>query len=269
MTARTKRRGPRILLLDIETSPILAHVWKLFDNNVALNQIVRDTCVISWAAKWLGERKVFQQDQRDAKSLENDKALLKPLWRLLDEADIIVTQNGKQFDIKRLNARFVLHGYKPPSPVKHVDTLEIAKRKFGFTSNKLEYMTNLLNRKYKKLKHEKFSGFELWSECLKGNRAAWREMAKYNRYDVLALEELYLKLRPWDDKHPNPNAYHDGEAHVCRCGSENVERRGYHRTTKGKYQRYQCLDCGAWSHGGPNLFDKEKRASLRSATPAA
>jgi hypothetical protein len=83
--------GPRVLLFDIETAPILGYVWRLWDQNVALNQIASDWYVLAWAAKWRGEKEVHYMDQRFAPDMENDKAILKGIWKLLDEADIVVT----------------------------------------------------------------------------------------------------------------------------------------------------------------------------------
>lgn len=255
---------PKILLVDIETAPILAYVWGLWNNDVSLNQIKSDWHLLSWSAKWLHDPadKIMYKDQRHAKNIQDDKKLLKQIWQLLDEADIVISQNGKEFDIKKLNARFILNGFKPPSSFKHVDTREIARKRFGFTSNKLEYMSNALNNKYKKLKHTKFQGFELWTECLAGNKKAWNEMKKYNKYDVLALEELYLKLQPWDNS-INLNLYYDSDAVLCSCGSTNLKKWGFTFTTSGKFQRYKCGDCGADSRDKVNLLSKEKRKSLK------
>ena len=116
------------------------------------------------------------RDQRNAKDILDDKAILKPLWKLLDEADIVITQNGKNFDSPKLNARFIMHGWAPPSPYKHLDTYQIVRQAAKFTSNKLEYLTEKLCTKYKKLEHAKYPGMVLWTECLAGNRAAWNEM---------------------------------------------------------------------------------------------
>lgn len=254
--------GPKVLLFDIETAPILGYVWSLWENNVALNQIHTDWYILSWAAKWLGSKEVMYQDQRRAPNKEDDKALLTPLWKLLNEADIVVTQNGKQFDSKKLNARFIINGFSPPSPYKHIDTKILAKRHFGFTSNRLEYMTEKLCTKYKKLKHEKFAGFELWRECLAGNPAAWAEMEKYNRHDVLSLEELYQKLQPWDSQ-VNFNLYRKDTNQKCNCGSSDLQRRGYSYTGAGKWQRFECQNCGAWSRGAENLLSKKQREKLR------
>lgn len=259
----SKKTGPKILVFDIETSPILGYVWGLWDQNVALNQIHSDWHVLSWSAKWLGDppSKTMYADSRNNKNLEDDSKLLKGIWALLDEADVVITQNGISFDQKKLNARFVLNGMKPPSSFKHIDTLRLAKKHFAFTSNKLEYMTDKLNKKYKKLKHAKFAGFSLWKECLAGNQDAWKEMEKYNRYDVLALEELYNTLIAWE-KNVNFDVYRDDEDHVCTCGSTSFKRNGYAYTATGKFQRYACLSCGKEHRSKENLLTKEKKKSL-------
>ncbi len=245
--------------MDIETAPIEAYVWGLFDQNIGLNQIINDWTVLSWSAKWLDDsaNKIMYADQRKAKNIKNDKAILQQMWNLLDEADIVITQNGVRFDSKKLNARFVQHKMKPPSPYKHIDTFQIAKRVFGFTSNKLEYMTDKLCINYKKLTEDrKFPGFALWRECLKGNIKAWKEMERYNKYDVLSLEELYHILQPWH-KTINFSAYTDSEIPTCNCGSTKFQKRGYEVTATGKFQRYQCQSCGKWHRGKENLTPKD------------
>lgn len=254
--------GPKVLIYDIETAPIIASVWGLWDQNVSLSQIKTDWHLLSWAAKWLGEPEVMYQDQRKLKNKENDKKLLSGIWKLLDEADIVVTQNGKNFDEKKLNARFILQGFKPPSPVKHIDTCEISKRKFGFTSNKLEYTAGKLSQEHKKLKTKEFQGFELWTECLKGNQRAWREMERYNKADVLATEAVYRELAPWTNT-VNFNLYRTDLKNLCSCGSSKLMRNGYQLTPTGKYQRYRCTKCGAYSRGRFNLLPKDKKASLQ------
>lgn len=265
----SSKSGPRVLTLDIETAPILGYVWSLWDQNVALNQIESDWYVLAWAAKWLGDApgKVMYADQRSARDIEDDKKILQKIWKLLDEADIVITQNGKKFDEKKLNARFILNGMKPPSPYQHIDTCQIAKARFGFTSNKLEYLTSKLNTKYRKLDHAKFAGFKLWRECLAGNPEAWREMEKYNRHDVLSTEELYLNLQPWASaaNQINYNLYTDDITDICSCGkSGEWDRNGYRVTRSGKFQRYKCKNCGTHAQGKTNLFSKDKRKSLRS-----
>ena len=259
--------GPKVLIFDIETAPLLGYVWGLWDNNVALNQIHTDWYVLSWSAKWLGssEKEIMYMDQRSASNIEDDSRILKAIWKLLDEADVVITQNGKNFDVKKLNARFILNGFQPPSSFKHIDTFLIAKKHFGFTSTKLEYMSGELCTKYKKLKDRKYAGFKLWKECLDGNLDAWKEMEKYNKYDVLSLEELYNKLIPWDNS-VNFNVYHDRDEYVCKCGSTDFIKKGFYYTDVAKYQRHRCEKCGHEIRENINLFSKEKRVSLKRKT---
>lgn len=256
---------PKILLLDIETSPIEAYVWGLWENNVAINQIKKDWFVLSWAAKWLGNKEIIQMDQRDSKDVSNDKTLLTGIWHLLSKANIVVTQNGKKFDIPKLNARFIIHGLKPPSSFQHIDTRRLAKKHFGFTSNSLEYMAEALDLKHKKLKHKKFPGQELWTECLNGNQTAWKEMAKYNKYDVLTLEDLYKTLIPWDNT-INFNVYYGDTGAVCTCGSKSFSFNGYSYTKTGKFQRYECKACGSELKARQNLIPKATLKTLKIGT---
>lgn len=261
-TPKNEDYKPKILVFDIETAPILAYVWGLFDQNIGLSQIKSEWHILSWAAKWIGLKEVFYHDQREAKLIEDDTEMLKVIWSLLDEADIVLTQNGIKFDEKKLNARFVKIGLPPPSTFRHIDTLRIAKKYFAFTSNKLEWMTNNFNKKYKKLNHSKFPGFALWSECLKGNVKAWDEMKKYNIHDILALEELYLNtLRAWD-KSINFNVFSESFNNRCQCGSCEFEDKGYKFSNTGKFQRVVCKSCGKEHVHKENLLSKEKRKSL-------
>jgi hypothetical protein len=259
----TSETGPKILIFDIETSPMELYGYGLFDQNFGLSQIKEDWYVLSWAAKWFGspEDQVMYADTRSEEQLSNDYGIISQIWQLLDEADIVVTQNGIRFDVKKLNAKFIQHGFPPPSPYRHIDTFRIGKRHFGFTSHKLEYMTNLLCKKYKKLTHSKFAGFELWKECLKRNPEAWTEMEKYNRYDVLSLEELWTILRPFD-KTINFNVYFDSISPICFCGSKDIPWSGYDFTNSAKRDRYTCGTCGQHFFGKQNLLSKEKRQNL-------
>lgn len=245
-----------ILLYDIEISPVLGHVWALWDQNVGLNQINKDWHLLSWSAKWFGEKEIMYADQRKKKDIENDKAILKELWKLLDKADIVITQNGIKFDTKKVNARFIYHGMQPPSSYRQIDTYRIAKKYFGFTSNKLEYLAKHLKVNHKKLTVRKFDGFELWKQCLAGNQAAWREMEKYNKRDVIVLEEVYKRLIPWDNS-INFSIYFNGPD-VCSCGSRDWKKNGWKYTNLGKYQRYKCLKCGSEKRSGTNEIKNTK-----------
>jgi hypothetical protein len=227
----------KILALDIETSPNLAYVWSLWEQNVSLDALVDSGDVLCFAAKWLGEKRMYFYSSR------YDKAdMVCAAHALLDEADVVMHYNGKRFDIPHLNRLFVEDGLHPPSPYAQIDLLEVVRKRFKFPSNKLAYVAPALGLKGK-VKH---SGFSLWTRCLAGEDAAWKEMERYNRRDVLLLEELYGVLQPWVPNHPTHTLY-DG-VHGCPvCGKDTLQRRGLLRTKASVYCRWSCTNCGAWS----------------------
>jgi DNA polymerase elongation subunit (family B)/ribosomal protein L37AE/L43A len=255
---------PRTLVIDIETAPIEAYVWGLFDNNVALNQIKTEWSILSYAAKWLDEKQVHYDDTsgRGARKVRDDKKLMRGLWELLDEADIVVGQNHKKFDLKKIHARMVEHGYKPYSPIRVVDTTIEARRYFGFTSKKLEWMSKHLTD-CPKDSHKEFPGFELWTECLVDNPRAWREMKKYNIRDVEATEKVYRRLLPWIATHPNAAVHiQDKEPRCPKCSSKDLQRRGFALTQQGSYPRWQCNECGGWARGKTTTLHHSVRKNL-------
>lgn len=257
-----KIKGPKVLFLDIETSPMEVYTWGIFQQFIPPDRIKKDWNIIAWAAKWRDSDKIMYSDQRNAKNFSKDKKLLRGMWKLMNEADIIITQNGVRFDEKKLNARFLINDFDPPSSYSHIDTARTAKHKFGFTSNSLAYLTKTLNTKHKKLEHKKYPGNKLWDECLAGNLDAWRDMEKYNKHDVLALQDVFEIFKSWDNKSPNFNIYHDSNENVCVCGSTKFKKNGFKYKSLSKYQRYQCKKCKKEFRSGVNLLSTEKRSSM-------
>lgn len=260
---------PIITGLDIETSPIIAYTWGTFKQFIGLNQIIKDWSILSFCAIDLEDletpRKYRYMDVSKQKDFYDDTAIMQALWEELDRADIIIVQNGKKFDLRKINARFLALGMLPPSPYKVVDTMLEARKIAALTSNKLEWLTQVLHPEQKKDKHNEFPGFELWSECLKGNKRAWAAMRKYNPQDVVGMLFVYLKLRPFIEGHPNVAAYDADEEMVCpKCGSDDIVQRGFAYTQTGKYQRIKCKGCGGWSRTRYTENTIEKRRSLLS-----
>lgn len=179
----------KILLLDIETTPLQVYTWGLWDQNIGINQIIKSTEMMCFGAKWLGQKSVtFKSVHHDGK-----KAMLEELHKLMDEADVLVGWNSASFDHKHINREFLENGMVPPSPVKDLDLMTVVKANFQFPSNKLDYVAQKLGVG-SKVKH---SGFELWIKCMDGDDKAWREMKKYQIQDVQLLDSLYDILLPW------------------------------------------------------------------------
>ncbi len=247
----------RILIFDLETAPNEAAVWGMWKQNISVDMIQTDWYIMSYAAKWLGEEKIFYNDVRKSKGY--DYKLLVDLHKLLDEADAVIAHNAIKFDVKKVNARFITEGFAPPSPYKVIDTLQEAKKNFAFTSNKLSYLTDRLCTE-KKMSHAKFPGYSLWKACDEGKKEAWEEMKAYNIQDIVSLEELYLKMRPWMKSHPVVTLQTETDTHLCpKCGSHHVQKRGKSVTTSGIFQRYQCQDCGGWSRGRYSENDRQHK----------
>lgn len=265
-------KKPKILVIDIETAPILASVWGLFDQNVGLPMIERDWFILSYSAKWLGDDRIMYHDLRGKDLLSDnvdDSQLLRQVHYLLNESDAVIAHNGDRFDIKKLKTRFILNGMPPVKKFLTIDTLKVARREFAFTSNTLQYLSNVLvdDPELRKKKSQKFSGFELWKECLKDNIEAWEEMKLYNQNDILSLEQVYYKMRPWMMNHPNVALMGNElpDVPTCRkCGSTEVIKRGVRLTPNYYRQEWQCKDCGGYMSTPLQLPDsKEERKEIQ------
>jgi hypothetical protein len=254
----------KVLCLDIENFPCLVYSWGLNDQFIPLDFLVRDWTICAWAAKWADSDEVFYMDNRHKRDIYDDKALIKGLIKLINEADIIIGQNVRSFDMRKIAARAEFHGLPPFKPAKITDILTEEKHVFALTSHKLAYKTER-NKKYRKLKHEKYPGFDLWKACMAKKADGWREMEVYCKHDVLSTEERYNAVKGWIRiQHQGPA---DG-VDRCKCGSARLIKRGYAYTEAGKYQIYLCQDCGRWPRSAHNELNKGQRAGkLRQTIP--
>lgn len=250
---------PKILFLDIETSPILAYVWKAWKTNVYPHQLQTDWFILSWAAKWLGDSEAFGEVLTSEEAVdEDDYRIIQKLWRVLEEADIVITHNGDKFDIKKINTRFILHGLGPVSNYKSIDTLKVVRKHFAFTYNSLNEVAKLFS-----INGKLDTNFELWRKCLLGNNIALTSMLKYNLQDVLILEEVYYRLRPWINNHPNLGLYMVDTEHRCtNCHSPFIEQIGVVTSGVGKFYSYRCNSCGAISKSRKSILTRKQNKNL-------
>jgi DNA polymerase elongation subunit (family B) len=227
----------RILMLDIERSPNIAYVWGLFKENIPLARIIDTSNLLCYAAKWYGEDKIYY----DSIYKTSTKKLLVGLHKLIDTADAVVHYNGTEFDMPVINTAFVQYGITPPAPYKNIDLLQVVRKQFKFTSNKMDFVSDYLGTGRKKE-----TTFDLWIGCMNNDQKSWEIMEDYNIEDVLILERLYVKLLPWIKGHPNHGLYSTDGLICPTCGSKNFQKRGFAFTTTGRYQKYCCTDCGSW-----------------------
>jgi hypothetical protein len=253
------RSDINIYSFDIETAPIKSYHWGLWQQNIGLNQIVEDWFVLMFSYKKLGEavKNVSLRDFEGYKSGRDcEEQVVEACWEILDDADIIIGFNGRRFDCKKMNAKFLEYGLPTPSPYKIVDPMEIAKSNFALTSNKLDYIMGLVLNDHKL----DTGGFGLWVGCIEGNKESWDTMREYCDKDVTGLEEVYLKLRAWDKRAPNMSLHvDDGKEHCVVCGSTSLtkEEKKAH-TSVSSFEVLRCGDCGHLNRRRKNTRTKEQ-----------
>lgn len=255
---RIPRNLPKILVLDIETAPLESFTWGQWKQNVYDDQIISNWFMLTWSAKWLFSDIVYSNGLTSKEALnEDDRRIVGSIRDMLAEADVVIAHNGKAFDIPKINTRMVLHGYKPVKPYQQIDTLLIARKEFGFTSNKLDTLGKMFG-----VGEKVHTSFELWKGCKQGNVMALEKMEAYNRQDVLLLEEVYLRMRPFIHSHPNVALFMEEGKFVCpSCGNDNLTKAGNYYTATSRFSSYQC-ECGAISRERTNNYDKDKRKHL-------
>ena len=251
-------KPPRVVGLDIETAPIQAYIWRLGKQVVTLDQVIQHSSILSFSYMVRGEDKVHFYSTFGQADPYDDKWLLQKLWHILDEASVVVAHNGARFDMPIIRYRMYHHGMPPPSPWKLLDTLLMSRSVGMADSHKLAYLTKRLAEQ--KSSHGKFPGLALWKEFLKGNKGARDEMQDYNDQDVRSMMALFEAMLPWSRNVSNLVNIQSGidKGPQCpRCGSHDVQARGYTQTAAARYKRYRCNSCGGWSQN--RLMVKEDR----------
>ena len=254
-----------VVTLDIETAPSFGAFFELYkEGNICWTE--RQWFIMSMCWKYLGQTKMYSAAIWDfkewgksfcskCKRIENtdeaEKKLMSKLWDVLDKAQLIIGHNSDQFDIKKLNAKFIKYGFEPPSYYQTVDTKKLQKKVAKTDSNKL----NDLGEFYglgTKMETEK----DLHKKCLRNDRRAQKQMVEYNKVDVILDEKVYLKLRGWDKNSPNMNVILGGVFNCPACGSNQAQKHGFRYTKTAVYQSFRCLNCGKHSQGDKVSKDK-------------
>jgi hypothetical protein len=258
---------PAIWVYDIETSPIMAALWSMWQKHTDVNATMRDWRILTWAGKWFGDDEIISDsaftdtDFNGFMTDINDQRIVASLMDKFDQADAVVAHNGNKFDQKKVQARAIIHGMRPPTPYKQIDTMLIAKGNGAFLSNRLDYLAKQLCG-YGKLPT---GGMSLWLGCLSGDEESWDTMLKYNIGDVDVLENVWVALAPWDKRTPSFVTHSSVEVHTCTnlaCGSTNVvENGGTVKTGISEFIGYTCEDCGHHMRGRKNIRSKTQMAT--------
>lgn len=234
----------RVLFWDIETAPLLSHLWSLWGSFTPAVMVERESFMISWAAKWEDEDKVMSGVLTPEEALaQDDTRIVTELAELLREADRTVAHNGDRFDLPKTNNTLLLKGLDPLPPRQTIDTLTLARKSFRLASNKLDYLASVLG-----FGHKIQTDFDLWRRCYQGDPDALTEMLTYNRHDVVLLQQVYEELAPHARGLPRLVDGDGRRGKFCpTCGSAEVERDGWYRTNASTFPRYRCTECKRYS----------------------
>jgi DNA polymerase elongation subunit (family B) len=237
----------RLLTIDIETRPIEAYAWALWDQNIGINQIKDPGALLCFAAKWHGESGVTFFSEWE----HGRKKMAVALHRLFDEADGVIGWNSDKFDIRWIYAQFLEFGMAKPSPFAKIDLMKSVKRQTYLPSFKLDYVAQWLGLGRK----VQTGGFDLWRDVLDGCTKARAKMRRYNIQDVRLTEKIFDRLnsRGWVMGMPNASIAGGMCCSNPVCGSERLQARGFQVTKTRRYQRFQCLECGTWSQSVRSL----------------
>lgn len=229
----------RILTLDVETAPVQAWVWRLRDENIGINQVIKPDGLLTYAAKFHGEPKVHF----GCAWVDGARSMARQLHALLDEAEAVAGWNSDKFDLRWINRQFVEHGLGQPSPFARVDLMKSVRKAVYLPSYRLDYVARWLGVGQK----VRTGGFDLWADVMAGDEKAQALMRRYNIADTKLTEAVYDKLveRGW--VRGLPNAAIDG-GHVCpHCGGEKLQARGFQHSKTRRYKRWKCMTCFGWS----------------------
>lgn len=233
------------LCLDIELTPRKVYVWSGRNYEVDVIEEIDPWYMLCFSWQWLpGKTEVFSQrmGKRYRPGKLDDYEVVARLRELLDQADIVLTHNGKKFDIKKFNSRCLFHKIKPPSDFKQIDTYQLFKGNFAEDSNKLQEIA----AKYGLGNKVVHNGFPLWKACMQGEEKAWKTMERYNKRDVDLTVAAYALIREWINR---PKTTYDNRLPCPHCDSQNTHRRGVEINSLGRWRKLQCRDCAKWFKG--------------------
>lgn len=192
-TSKIQSKKAKVLIYDIETSYNIVKSWRVgYNLNINPGDILHERKIICISYKWTNENQIYNLSWDKNQC---DKFMIEQFIEVLNEADLIVSHNGDNFDLPWIKTRALFHSLPMLVNYKQFDTLKIAKRKFNFNSNKLDYISEFLGFG-NKIKTE----MKLWDDIILNKcPKAMTKMIEYCDMDVELLEKVYNKLVSWEN----------------------------------------------------------------------
>ena len=237
MTTTTKRKR---LYFDIETSPNIGFFWTAgFKLNISTESIIKERAIICICYKW-EEDKVTHSLNWDSK--QNDKKMLQEFIKVANEADELVGHNGDKFDLAWVRTRCLFHRLEMFPTYTTIDTLKVARSKFKFNSNKLNYIAQYLG-----IGEKIHTEYNLWKDIvLNKDKEAMDKMIKYCKMDVILLEKVHKELSLHIPAKTHYGVIFGGDRGSCpECGSDDIVRNNKRVTASGLVKvQMRCKTCG-------------------------
>ena len=251
-------KKPRICYLDIEKSFNISGHYGQWSQNLNQAAKFRESHILSYCYAFNDDEEIkgsvlnaeeLQQDfltclAEGRVHTTVDELLVLELWALFSNSDVIVAYNGRGFDVKEIQARFLQYGLPPTPPVKVIDPLLIVKDKFRLPFKSLKYVAEFLGVT-QKIENE---GNKLWKKATMGNAEALHELLEYNKGDITTMREVYKKIQGWGNTGVNLALYSESQSSLCPlCSSDDIKPLAgkFAYTSQRKYRVYRCNSCQA------------------------
>ena len=252
----TKVHKPRILYYDIETTPLMAYVWRCGKQVVRHPQLVKgqDTYnIICITYCW--------NDGKPAKALTWDyktqdcTQMIEQFDKIIQQADITIGKNSDSFDVKHINTQRMIAGLPGlPEWSMYTDDLQKQMKKhFYLPSYTLDYFSEMLGLGGK-IKMEFADWIHIVEQTRGEGKKRFEKMVTYGKKDVEDTRAIWEHC----EKHFTPrfNTAILNGGHSCKtCGSNNIRKNGTRFTGTTKYQSFYCNDHGGY--GGRATISKK------------
>jgi uncharacterized protein YprB with RNaseH-like and TPR domain len=167
----------KIVILDIETTSLEADAGVLVSAG-----LMSDT---------------GRSEYLEARRTSQEKSLLSKLSRRLEGYDVVITWNGRSFDIPFLTTRLMKHGIDPRSILRksHIDLADVVKSRLRLTFTYLDHVCDFFDIDRKKgpmgldVPH-------LYVQALEGDRKASSSIREHCLDDLRATRQVFLRLKP-------------------------------------------------------------------------
>jgi len=133
--------------------------------------------------------------QKDLRSNNLDKNLIKQLIKDITKFDKIITYYGSRFDIPYIRTKAVKYNFKFPlyKYILHKDVYYTIKHRFSFARNSLKSACS-----YFGIKGKTNVNYNHWIKAVTGNQKSLNYVYMHNKPDVVILEKLYDKVNGFE-----------------------------------------------------------------------